>query len=325
MSSGQRVDRQITLCLTVLNEARGIGRFLATLGRQRVLPGEVIIVDGGSSDGTREVLGEHVLPEGVAIRVLTMVGANIAEGRNEAIRNASSEWIAITDGGTELDEGWLEALSARMSPDFDVVSGFFAPLPGDGWQTTIGALITPLASEVDPESFLPSSRSIAFRREIWSKVGGYPEWLDYCEDLIFDLNMKDVGGRFSFAEDAVARWDARPTLSSYAKQYYRYARGDGKAGLWPRRHAIRYVTYGAFVGTSVAFARSRSPLFVAAVAPAGGIYLRRFVMRAMRHPDLTPRERVRAAVAAPLVVAVGDLAKMAGYPAGLAWRKGKEI
>ena len=32
-------------------------------------------------------------------------------------------------------------------------------------------------------------------------------------------------------------------LRSYFRQYYRYARGDGKADLWRKRHAIRYVIY----------------------------------------------------------------------------------
>ncbi|MDF2994257.1 MAG: hypothetical protein K0S37_4771, partial [Microbacterium sp.] len=46
------IDERISLCLTVLNEARGIERFLDTVARQFVLPGEIVVVDGGSTDET---------------------------------------------------------------------------------------------------------------------------------------------------------------------------------------------------------------------------------------------------------------------------------
>ena len=45
----------------------------------------------------------------------------------------------------------------------------------------------PDQTDIDPARFLPSSRSVAFRREVFDRTGGYPEWLDYCEDLLFDM------------------------------------------------------------------------------------------------------------------------------------------
>ena len=56
--------------------------------------------------------------------------------------------------------------------------------------------VLPAMDDIDPQTFLPSSRSIAFTKEAWAAVGGYPEWLDYCEDLLFDLALRD---RYSFA------------------------------------------------------------------------------------------------------------------------------
>ena len=74
-------------------------------------------------------------------------------------------------------------------------------------------------------------------------AGGYPEWLDYCEDLIFDLRLRDLCSPFAWAPSAVAHFRPRSSLRAFYKQYYRYARGDGKADLWRKRHAIRYATY----------------------------------------------------------------------------------
>src|SRR5205085_4115204 len=87
------------------------------------------------------------------------------------------------------------------------------------------------------------SRSVAFRKSAWAEVGGYPEWLDYSEDLVFDMSLRDVGKRFAFAPEARAYFRPRSTLRAFFLQYYRYARGDGKADLWRKRHAARYLTY----------------------------------------------------------------------------------
>ena len=100
-----------------------------------------------------------------------------------------------------------------------------------------------MLEDINPETFLPSSRSVAFSRGAFTCSGGYPEWLDYSEDLLFDFALIDCCGGFAWAPDAVAHFRPRPTLRKFARQYYLYARGDGKADLWRKRHLIRYLTY----------------------------------------------------------------------------------
>ena len=183
----------------------------------------------------------------------------------------------------------------------------------------MGATVLPAPADVDPATFLPSSRSVAFRRAAWERAGGYPEWLDYCEDVVFDLRLRESGAAFAFAPDAVAYFRPRGSWRAFWRQYYRYARGDGKAGLFARRHAIRYATYGA-LAWFLARGRRRSllwPLFLL----AGLGYVRRPYARLARWlPQLTPAQRLAAIIAVPLIRLVGDGAKMVGYPVGLAWR-----
>ena len=99
------------------------------------------------------------------------------------------------------------------------------------------------SQDIAPQAFLPSSRSVAFRKSAWAAVGGYPEWLEHSEDLVFDKALRERFGPFAFAPEAVAYFRPRPSLRAFYRQYHAYARGDGKANLWPRRHAIRYATY----------------------------------------------------------------------------------
>lgn len=317
----RREPVEISLCLTVLNEAATIATFLAALERQTLQPEVVIVADGGSSDDTLAILRAWRPPSGTRLVVIEAPGANISEGRNRAILEAETEWIAVSDAGTDLMPDWLERLSEEMKPGVSVVSGFFEPQPGTVMASTIGAVITPLVSEVEPETFLPSSRSVAFRRQVWGDAGGYPEWLDYCEDLIFDLQAKRNGATFAFAPTAIVRWDARPTLAAFGRQYYRYARGDGKAGLFLRRHVVRYGAYAVgAVLISIAW-RCRSGWATAALCAGGAAYLTKFFRRVHRRRGTVVRNPIAAFLLTPVVVVVGDVAKMFGYPVGLAWRR----
>ncbi|MBI2007579.1 MAG: hypothetical protein HYS83_02705 [Candidatus Blackburnbacteria bacterium] len=79
--------------------------------------------------------------------------------------------------------------------------------------------------------FLPSSRSIAFRKSMWKKVGGYPERFSHNEDFVFDHNLKKADVQFLFEPEAVVYWDPPRNLREAAKKFFRYALGDAESRL----------------------------------------------------------------------------------------------
>ena len=309
----------VSVVVTVRDEEASIGALLASLAAQGRQADEIVIVDGGSTDGTPAILA--VWAARLPLRVLVRPGANISAGRNAGIAAARGAIVAVTDAGVRLAPGWLAALLApfEADPTVQVVGGFFAPDPQTPFEAALGATTLPTRADVRPATFLPSSRSLALRRTAWEGVGGYPEWLDYCEDLIFDLKLREASGPFAFAPDALAHFRPRPTLRAFWHQYFRYARGDGKAGIFARRHAIRYATY---LGLGAFLARGwRSPALWPFVALAGAGYLRHPYARLL--PALAPFAplgRAWALVAVPPIRLAGDLAKCVGYPVGLWWR-----
>ncbi len=310
---------RVSLVATVLNEAHSLPRLLDSLAAQSRQPDEVVICDGGSTDGTTAILeAEDRFP----LRLLHQPDANISQGRNKAIESATGEIVAVTDAGVRLDVRWLENILAPFERgETSVVAGFFRPDPRTMFEMAMGATVLPELQDIQPKQFLPSSRSIAFRREAWEAVGGYPEWLDYCEDLVFDFRLRAACGPFVFAPDAVAYFRPRPNLRAFVVQYYRYARGDGKADLWRLRHAIRYLTYlcvGPLIGVAGAL---NNPawwaLYLIAVPGMLWVPWRRL---ARMWNDLSHLEKLQAVLLVPLIRVAGDIAKMAGYLAGLWWR-----
>lgn len=318
----------ISVIATVLNEGDHMRRLLDSLAAQTVAPDEIVIVDGGSRDHTVAVLREY--ESKLPLRVLIEPGANISAGRNRAIAAAQGDIIAATDAGVVLDGAWLERITQPLidDPALEVVAGFFTVEPRTVFEAAMGATAFPLVDEIDPETFLPSSRSIAFRKAAWATVGGYPEWLDYCEDLVFDLRLKQTAAPMTFAPDARVYYRPHGDLTSFYKTYQRYARGDGKADLWRKRHAARYLTY--FVALPLIFLLGwRVSRAVWALYLLGGaVYLRqpyrrlgRVLSSAAAHGvRVTWAERLHAAALVPIIRVVGDVAKMIGYPKGVRWR-----
>jgi glycosyltransferase involved in cell wall biosynthesis len=317
--SNARNDLKISLITTVLNEEESLSGWIESVQRQTVRPDEIVVVDGGSNDQTVGMLRRMRID--CPVRVLERQGCNISEGRNIAISEARHDVIAVTDAGTLLDESWLEAITEPLtSAQVDVVGGFFRPAGRNWFEKILAAIIVPQLAEIDGKSFLPSSRSVAFRREAWHAAGGYPERLMTCEDLVFDLALRDRGSVFVFAPSASVLWYPRRTMAAFMRQYYGYARGDGQADLWRRRHAARYGAYS--VGLLLACMCRRNRVTVLPLAAGFCVYQAKFSKRLWGvRPFESVVKMLLATAFAPLVVVGGDVAKMLGYPRGIRERR----
>ncbi len=295
---------KVSLISTVKDAAPFVGDFLASVKAQTRPPDEVIICDGGSTDGTVGILRSA---DGVI--VVEEAGANISRGRILAVREAAGDVIAVSDADCVLDPRWLEGLVTAIEDGADVAMGAYRAIPRNFFEACSAATHVPDPHELREDSFMPSSRSVAFRREAYEKAGGYPDWLEVGEDMWLDHRFREMGADMRLVREAIVSWRPRPTLASTWRQYGGYARGDALAGMYPKRHAMRFAAYGG----ALLLARRRWGL--ALLAMGGIAYATRPVERAFRLLD-DPGDRAAAVVAVPALIAVADLAKMWGYVSG---------
>lgn len=253
---------KISVVLTILNEEKTIGGFLNSLYKQSLLPGEVVIVDGGSVDKTCVIINDQLSSASWRINNMKLIkkpGANRSVGRNIGIEKAKGDVIAVTDAGCILDKDWLK----NITKPFDdkkvmAVAGFYKPICKNIFQKCLAPYFCTMErgtggnrreKKGEKVEFLPSSRSVAFRKKVWEKAGGYPQNLNYCEDLVFDQKVIKTGYKFYFEPSAIVYWPMKNSIKSVFKQFYNYAYGDGQIFFSDlQTHSIKILTvYGRYL------------------------------------------------------------------------------
>ena len=216
---------EVTLIITTFNEEKSIASWCDSLIDQTLLPDEVVIVDSESEDKTVEIFRRRLEKANIPLKCIVRK-CNISEGRNIAITNATFDNILITDAGVSLERSWVENMSKSLE-QHNIVSGYYE-FTGSVWfQKSFKRLFYKSVDNINKNTFLPSSRSLALRRECWEKVGGYNESFLIGEDTDFDIKLKEAAYSFFFQKNAIVKWELRSSLFKLIKQQYLYSYWDG--------------------------------------------------------------------------------------------------
>lgn len=228
----------VSVVVTELNEIQDIGRVVASLLAQVPSAAEVIVVDGGSTDGTWEWLAEaqEKYPRLVAIRdetcSLKFSKGPISRGRNVAIAAAKSATIACADAGCTYTPDWLANLTAPLvagTAEYALGGTCLDPEGHTVWDVASAPFFSIKLSPLEPTKSC-TARSMAFTRALWEKIGGFPEEVFLAEDTLFDLAARRQTGP-AFIANAKALYRPMNSFRSAAHQMARYAISDGQAGV----------------------------------------------------------------------------------------------
>jgi glycosyltransferase involved in cell wall biosynthesis len=303
----------VSVVVTVLNEIEDIGRVIASLLAQSPAAAEVIVVDGGSSDGTWEWLREAHSRDArlIAIRdescSLKYCAGPVSRGRNVAIAAARSPIVACADAGCTYAPGWLANLTAPIAAgeaEYALGGSALDAAAATVWDVASAPFFSVRLAADEPTKSC-TARSMAFTRALWQRLGGFPESVLVGEDTLFDAAARRLT-RPAFVSNAKAMYSPRNSFRSAAHQMARYAIADGQSGIrWARltRNALRCA---AQVAALACLPWSVWPLVVVAVAQAwlafakDGRALVRFGPRAVL-------ARFAFAVAVPWIVAVNQM------------------
>jgi glycosyltransferase involved in cell wall biosynthesis len=224
----------VSVCITTFNEEGSIAELLDSLLEQSRKPDEIIIVDGGSKDKTVEII-RHYQKKDKRIKLLEEIGY-IAHGRNTSIDIARGEIIALTDAGCVAKKDWLEKITYPFKyKSVCLVAGFYEMPTEKPLNQAVSVFHGVPPARFDPQNFLPSARSVAFRKQLWSEIGGFDENLDKAgEDTKFFYEVVKRRVKIMRVKEARVVWQeiANISFQHSLKKFYFYAKGDSQAGIW---------------------------------------------------------------------------------------------
>src|SRR5438445_3224912 len=234
-------DVGISVVIPVRNEASSISALLSQLEQQTLSPREIVIVDGGSEDGTAGIIRAIATKSSIPIVLFEAGPAFPGRGRNLAIARASHDWVATIDGGNVPDKDWLSRLvsAAKSHPQARIIYGKYLPVINSYF--TYCAAITYVPP---PNSFSPSTASSLIHRSAWTAAGGLREDLRSGEDLLFFKRITALSIPQAQTDKAIVYWTLQHSWGGTFRRFAIYSRYGMKAGLareWQFRVAFLYL------------------------------------------------------------------------------------
>jgi glycosyltransferase involved in cell wall biosynthesis len=175
----------VTVVMALLNGEPHLGACLAALDAQTQPPHQVVVVDGGSTDGSRERMADW----GRAT-VLDVPNAGWHKALNAAAEIATGDLVAVTSSDDLLDPRALERHAAAL-----------AAAPEAGYSYGRVALFADAAGVADSvpdglDGTTPSARvleALAIRRPVLAEVGGFRSDLRHSADMEWVARLGDLG------------------------------------------------------------------------------------------------------------------------------------
>ena len=216
----------ITVC--VRNGENWIDECLESLVNQTHEPLEIILVDDGSTDGSRDKVAkwnEHEL-----VTTINQEAIGLSAGRMAGLEASKGEWVAITDIDVRPEPNWIEQMlnaSESQNEGEDIVAVTGRTIFGQSGD--IVSLIRSLEIESKYRS-RPRRTSLAngpcsmFKRDKLLSAGGFdPSWY-HAEDMEVSLKLIEMGGTIVYAPDAVVKHIPETGLNRFLSKRKRDAR-----------------------------------------------------------------------------------------------------
>ncbi|MDD2335113.1 MAG: glycosyltransferase [Geobacteraceae bacterium] len=232
----------ISVIIPIYNGEEYISQAIESIMSQTFHNFELIIIDDGSTDGTRLICEGYSIAHPDLIRYFYQNNKGVSAARNYGVRMAAGEFIAFLDGDDMADKNWLMNLMAGFTDEDIVVSA--------GKTTCCSfsdSLIQSILSQNSSFDEDFTDRSLVkefmiccamFRKHAFEGVGGFDETLPYGSednDLTYRLNLADK--KIIYIADAVVHYRPRTTIRMLMRQRYLY--GKSKILLYKKHKLLQ--------------------------------------------------------------------------------------
>jgi glycosyltransferase involved in cell wall biosynthesis len=297
----------ISIVIPVRNEEESLPRLLDALLAQTRPADEIVIADGGSTDRSLEVARRYSQR---GVRVIEIGPAFPGRGRNEGIRAARNQWLALIDAGCVPERDWLEKMVERVGESAApaVAFGQCRGRATGEWETAHSLAFGQIPDPRTGASFRVASSLM--HRSCWEAIGGFPEELRAAEDLLFITRLEQKGLPIIWCPDSILWWSVPTTPYAVFRRFRLYSNHHLAAGLYRTWHLnVMLMDCG---GAALAFAGWRFPIAWGVLVFAALLRLLRTVHRRRALGDDKGVFHLGRLVRVGVLLIVADAATWAG-------------
>jgi cellulose synthase/poly-beta-1,6-N-acetylglucosamine synthase-like glycosyltransferase/peptidoglycan/xylan/chitin deacetylase (PgdA/CDA1 family) len=246
---GESFDQIVSVIVPAYNEEKVICQTIESLLRSDYSNLEIIVVDDGSSDDTYKVACDRFREE-PRVAVFTKDNGGKAEALNYGLRMAKGEIVVALDADTIFETGTISALAHRFADErVGAIAGNAKVGNRINIVTKWQALEYVTSQNFDRRAFsslncitvVPGSVG-AWRRTILAELGGFSSDT-LAEDQDLTIQVRKLGYKIGYEENAIALTEAPDTLRGLAKQRFRWSFGTLQC-MWKHKNALLNPKYG---------------------------------------------------------------------------------
>ncbi len=229
----------VSLCVIAYNEEALIRGLLDDISKQDYPHDlmEVVFVDNGSDDTTGELLGSFakINTDFLRVCVRTQEKSNQAHGWNTALCSAFGDIIIRIDAHARIPHNYVSCCVKEIENGEDIVGGGRPCIAQrkSKWNDTLlaaeecmfGSSIMGYRRKQKKKRYLSSLFHAAYKREVFSKVGGFNEYLGRTEDNELHYRMRKAGYKLACCPSISSTQYMRTSFSSMCNQKF-------SNGLW---------------------------------------------------------------------------------------------
>lgn len=221
------IQASVSVIIPAYQAARTIGRALASIAAQNVLPSEIIIVDDGSDDGTLEIAEQmRGTLKGIDLTLLRQAHKGAGAARNKGINATNSFYVAFLDADDEwLPEKLARSLEVMAQTNSVLVSHNYIMQDSAGHESIVTKCDENYLAPGDPyvnlykKGYIATSAVVAQRDAILG-AGGFDETLPTAQDFALWLSMLHRPETpFCIFKDVLIRYHVTPgSITSHTER-----------------------------------------------------------------------------------------------------------
>ena len=192
---------------------------------------ELIIVDDGSTDNSRDIIKNKIIDSNINIRLIKQINKGPGAARNNGMKNANGNFYLFIDSDCEADKNWLlEIIKKYKKIKFDAFGG------PDSYKDNFSDLQKSIDFSMNSflttgglrgsgtkrlAKFYPRSHNMGIKSSIFQKIGGFGK-LRHGQDIEFSNRIINNGYNVNFLSNAIVYHKRRTSLKKFFKQVFNW-------------------------------------------------------------------------------------------------------